>query len=365
VVDGIIDGTVSLYRSALGALGSRRTERIPASAVGKAPPAAGPAPASTHPAAHPVAGPGQLAVAHPAPGQPPGQRPITPVAALHPADPATATLSVSLSMDRAPHILTFKVVDGRAEVVLASDRAEYLQTVTGAALYEEEHGEDRKDLIDRLERIESRLSELKFSYRAAEDDRSQRGFQSQISRRLEEIAEDLTWIGTRFNIKTLHDLHHASQYVLPGGLLREPYASDVRAHFYPSGYVLGTRAWKRTELNRLTQNAPPDQFWDESSKTWEPRRRPSASGQQRADSNVTIDHQPRVMEHWNGQRGARPAGRNTDQDERSRFYNDTSAGKLQLVSWRNNSIDGALARATVGGYQKTVGKDFKGPDDEP
>jgi hypothetical protein len=89
VVDGIIDGAVSLYQSTIGSLGARRAERMPGAAVAKAPltvPAHA-APPAVHPAAHPGAGPGQLVVAHPAPGQPPGQRPSTPAAAQHPADP--------------------------------------------------------------------------------------------------------------------------------------------------------------------------------------------------------------------------------------------------------------------------------------
>ncbi len=364
MVDGIIDSTVGLYRSAIGSLGGRRKERIPAAAVAQAPVLPpGHRPAAQAPPAHPVAGPGQVAVAYPAPGQTPGQRPTAPVAAQHPADPATASIQVSLEMAHAPHTLAVKIIDGTPEVIMSSERAEYLKTVTSAAIYEEEHGDNRKDLIERLEKIEQLLPEFAFSYRAAADDSSTKhAEQARISRRLEEIAKDLTRIGSKFGIKTLHSLAHKSKYVLPGGLLREPYGSDVRASFYPSGYLTGTKSWKTQRLNQLTQGAPLGMFKDESDDAWHPRQRPSASGQQYKDSNVTIDHQPRVMDHWRG-RKVPVAGNNSGQDERNRFYNNTT--DLQLVSWSNNSIDGALAKATDGGYVKTVGPLFKGPDDEP
>ena len=365
VVDGIIDGAVSLYQSTIGSLGARRTERVPAAAVDKAPPAvpAHAAPPVAHPAAHPGAGAGQLAVAHPAPGQPPGQQPGKPVAAQHPADPATITLSVSLTMNRAPHTLTFKVVDGQPEVVLSSDRAEYLQTVTGAALYEVEHGSKRRDVIARLGKLEKELGELYFDYRAAHN-KSDSEKRYNISVRLEQIADELTGIGATFGVKTLHDLAHVSQYVGLGGRLLDKYA-NVRRHFYPSGYVTTTESWKEAELKRLTKSAPPGKFWDNSSQTWEPLQRPSASGQKHPDSNVTIDHKPRVVEHWNGDKDIPLPGSNSGPDERNRFYNDISLDKLQLISWRNNSIDGAKALAEGSEYSKFVGKDFRGPDDEP
>lgn len=366
VVDGIIDSAVSLYQSTIGSLGARRTERMPAAAVARAPLTAPghAAPPAVHPAAHPGAGPGQLAVAHPAPGQPPGQRPSTPVAAQHPADPASITMTARLSMDRSAHSLTFEVVGGQPEVVLSSDRAEYLQTVTAAAIVDEQRGSKRADLIALLGLLEKKLGELYYDYRAAHS-RSDREQRYRISVWLEQIADVLTSIGSNYGVKTLHDLAHASKYVGLGGRLRDQYARDVRGQFYRSGYVLGTRTWRKTELARLTQGAPPGTFWDGSSQTWEPLQRPSASGQKRANSNVTIDHDPRVVEHWNGGPRIPLAGRDSDPDERKRFYNDTSPDKLQLISWRNNSIDGAVALAQGNEYSKYVGKDFRGPDDEP
>lgn len=364
VLDAIIDGAVSLYQSTIGSIGPRWTERIPAAAAAKAPPTApaNAAPAAVHPAAHPVADPGQLVVAHPAPGQPPGQRPTAPVAAQHPADPASITMTVSLSMDRAAHSLIFEVVGGQPEVVMSSDRAEYLQTVTTAAIAEEQRGSKRADLIALLGLLEKKLGELYYDYRAAhsKSDSEQR---HRINVWLEQIADVLTAIGN-LGVKTLHDLAHASKYVGLGGRLRAEYADDVRGHFYPSGYVLDTESWKETELARLTKSAPRGKFWDSSSETWEPLQRPSASGQQRPNSNVTVDHQPRVVEHWNGKDVPLP-GRDSGPYERKRFYNDTSPNKLQLVSWRNNSIDGAEALAQGSKYSKFVGKDFRGPDDDP
>ena len=44
---------------------------------------------------------------------------------------------------------------------------------------------------------------------------------------------------------------------------------------------------------------------------------------------------------------------------------DQTAFDPQLVAWGNNSSDGALARAAGHLYSKLVGKNFRGPDDEP
>jgi len=363
VVDTIIDGAVGLYHSTIGSLGARRTERIPATADARASPAGtAHAPPVPHPAAHPGAGPGQLALAHPAPGQPPGTRPSTPVAAQHPADPESITMTVRLTMDRAPHALTFKVIGGQPEVIMSSERAEYLQSVTSAAITDEERGGKRNSLVRDLTRLEKELSDLYYEFRAAEFSKSDRELRYQINVRLEQIADELTSIGQNFGIKTLHDLHHPSKYVGLGNKLKKPYADDVRGYFYPRGYFPGTKQWKASTLSTLLdpQNHP-DQFLDQSTSTWEPLQRPSASGQKRGQSNVTIDHQPKVVEHWLGKKVPR-AGNNSDADERKRFYNDITPPKLQLVSWRNNSIDGAQ---TSDEYKDDVGKDFRGPDDEP
>lgn len=365
VVDAIIDGAVGLYQSTIGSLGARRTERIPAPAPVAAGPAAAPStahPAAADPTAQPVAGPGQLAVTHPAPGQPPGQRPTAPVTAQHPADPESVAVSVSLDMNHTSHTLTFTVIDGRPEVIMSSERAAYLQTMTAAAIYDEEHGGKRRKLIGKLSEIESKLESLYYEWRAAHS-KADREERYAIATKLERIADRLTQLGQEWGLTRLTDLIHASKYVRPGGILREPEASNIRRSFYPSGYLDATRAWKQATLAGLIDAGHPGQFHDKSTDTWEPRQRPSASGQRQADSNVTIDHQPRVMDHWNGRDPhVKTPGNNSRQDERVSFYNDTSPSKLQLVSWRNNSIDGALAGAQRR-YLPYVGKDFRGPDE--
>jgi hypothetical protein len=362
VVDAIIDGAVGLYRSTLGSLGARRTERIPATADARAPPAGtAHAPPVPHPSAHPgAAGPGQLALAHPAPGQPPGTRPSTPVAAQQPADPASITMTEQLSMARAPHTLAFKVIGGQPEVILSSERAEYLQTVTAAAIAEERRGDKKRaDLIAFLTDLEKKLGNLYYEYRAAHS-KDQREVRHTINGWLEQIAEVLRSIGQNLGIKSLHDLHHPSKYVGAGGKLRDQYAANVRGSFY-TGYVSATREWRRDKLAELRVGAPPNHFLDQSTKKFEPLQRPSASGQVRGESNVTIDHQPRVVQHWNGHPDVLPPGRNTGPADRKHIYNDTTPPKLQLVSWRNNSIDGGSSQDD---YSKYVGKDFRGPDDE-
>lgn len=322
VVDSIIDAAINLARSA-GSLG-RRTQGVPAAVD---------------------------APAHAPPMQ-------------QPADPASIALTQPLSMDHAQHTLTFKVIGGHPEVIMASERAAYLQSVAASAFNEEKSHGRRADLLDGFKNLEEKLADLKFDYEAAEFSKDDAEKRHQIKGGLEQIASVLSWMGQEFKIKNLEHLQHASSYALPGGLLKDGYIGKQRRHFYPSGYIQVADTWRRTQLALLRRGAPSGTFKDESSGTFEPLQRPSASGQRSPESNVTIDHQPRVMEHWNGHSDVPPPGRESGQKARSDFYNDTSPGKLQLVSWSHNSIDGALAKATVGGYAKTVGTDFTGPDDE-
>ena len=347
-VDGIIDGAVTLFQRTLGR--GQPQERIAAAALPRGPPGAEPAPGTELP-------PGTTA---PVPGLSPGQQPTQPVPAQEPADPSSITVTKDVVMDDTGHTLTFKVVAGEPQVVMSSKRAAYLQTMTAAAIGQvmrapDADTKDKRTLLRRLNKIEGDLQDLYWKWKAYTS-KSDAEKKYQVEVRLEQISNNLRMIGHDNHMDDLEHLGHASRYV-EGNRLVPPHDEDVRSWAYPSGYVTGTRAWRKTALDALrTHPTDTTQFKDPT------------DGKFYHEDDATIDHQPRVVEHWNGDRSvgvARgKAGNNTTQGARQSFYNDTTPGKLQIVSRSNNSADGALARAAGLRYQPEVGPHFRGPLDE-
>src|SRR3954454_10577283 len=269
----------------------------------------------------------------------------------HPEEAATLQVDLPLAMDHTGHTLTFKVVGGQPQVVMASERADYLRMMTISALAEEERGAKRPGVIGPLKQIEPALKDLYEEWFAAYS-KSDQDKRREINALLGHIAGILRGIGAEFKIESLEHLGHASKHV-EGNRLVPPYDKDIRDWFYPSGYIKTTKTWRDNQLKPLLNPADATLFKDEFAGTWEPV------------DDVTIDHKPRVVEHWNGSDpSVAKAGNNSEPDDRKAFYNDTTPGKLQLVARKNNSADGALAKALGHLYAKTVGHDFGGPLDE-
>ncbi len=254
-------------------------------------------------------------------------------------------MSAQVVMAHTNHRLTFMVIDGEPQVIMSSPRGEYLRTVTAAAIHREEHAAGRRIPLRRLNRIDSELRGLNEDWHAAQG-KSDTEKRSAINRRLGQIADNLRSLGKEFGIEDLEHLGHASRYV-EGNRLVPPWDTDIRRWFYPSGYLTATDTWRAAEL-RLRHPTDRNLFRDESTTphSYEPI------------ATATIDHKPRVVEHWN------TAGNNTVPVVRRDFYNDVQAAHLQLVAGKNNSSDGAVARAMGARFHPTVGKDFRGPDDE-
>jgi len=316
-VDAIIETAVRVYQATLG----RR------------------------PAAAGVAAPGQ-------PRAPPATRPAP---AQEPADPQSLTASRPVVMDHTDHTLTVRIIKDQPEVVMSSRRGEYLKTVASAALYQEERGAQRPELIAKLGEIAAMLQDLIEDWHAASaEGKSGAEKKYGVDQWLGLLAEHLRDLGKTFRIQDLEHLGHASRYV-EGNELAPPWNEDVRRWFYPRDYLSPTEKWRAGELARLRHKDDPRQFWDESTKQYEPTEDENST---KADENVTIDHKPRVVEHWNSE------GNNTNQAARATYYNNVDAAHLQLVARKNNSADGALAKAMGHRYKPAVGKDFRGPLDE-
>jgi hypothetical protein len=345
-VDAIIDGAIGAYRRVTGSTMEATPTRIAGAqtvAVAHAAPEAG-SPGTA--ASGRAVGPAPAGPALPHRDQAaPGTVPTRPVVATAPADPSSVTVTRQLDMDHTGHTLTVRIVDGRPQVVLASLRQQYLQTLVAAALAEERRGQNRIHLVELLTQIEGKLRDLGedwFATFSKADADKRLG----ISQMLSVIADILQGIGKEFHIHDLEHLGHASKYA-EGNRLKPEHVGRVRDRFYPSGYVAAAERWRDEELERRRDPKDRSRFRDLSSRTWEPVEKAS------------IDHKYRVVQHWND------IGHTQGQGPRADYYNDFSDNKLQVVALRNNSADGALARALGHLYQPIVGPDFRGPDDNP
>jgi hypothetical protein len=130
-------------------------------------------------------------------------------------------------------------------------------------------------------------------------------------------------------------------------ILQKPFHKLIRDTFYPGKYWASTYEWKRNKLKKLS--VPGGRFRDKGGKAV-------------SVDEATIDHQPRVVEHW------KKRGRNTTHDKRALFYNggsdDSSNKNLEVISRSKNSSDGAEARNRGLTYDPEVGPNFRGPNDE-
>lgn len=248
------------------------------------------------------------------------------------------------------HELIALEVNGQLEVDMASAFAGKLASITVAALAKERKGAARPDLIGQLEQIYAKLVDLEQDWHAAPYQEGEKRLKTNIVEWLAVIAGMLVEIGNEFGIKDLIEMGHPSKFVMVDRL-RPEFAGRVREVFYPSGYVASTESWKNARLKVLSDNGTlrhpvtgEKAFRDEMTNEIEPIR------------EATIDHTQRVVEHWNSE------GNDMRQSARSLFYNDT--GKLQIVAAKNNSTDGALARALGLRYTDRVGKGFRGPNEE-
>jgi hypothetical protein len=272
-----------------------------------------------------------------------GRREEPPTEAAPPAADGEITVTRQLSMAAATHVLTVAIVDNRPQVTMASARQQFLETMTLSAIYREEHGANRPEVLGPLNQIAAKLKDLGEDWAAATS-RSDAEKRSQISAWESTIATVLQGIGAEFNIPDLEHLGHASKYV-EGNQLKPEWASQIRDVFYPSSYWTATDTWFDNRLVTLLNPANASQFRDEMTSQWEPR------------GTATIDHVHKVVDHWNSE------GNGLRQPARADYYNDTS--NMRLVAHKNNSSDGAMARRLGLRYLQTVGTDFRGPNDNP
>jgi|GEM_PF-2827405 len=261
----------------------------------------------------------------------------------------------AFSMAGEGHHLYIKSDGPLLEIEMASSRRASLQALVISAIREEEKGGNRSEVLGYLNRIWDRLRELQDIWAAGKyyelntEGGPREDGREVVRKECHIIATFLVELGKDYDIPSLQDLGHPSRYV-EGNRLKPEYAKQIRAKFYPSGYKSEVIQWKKQRLAQLTHPADPSKFRDEMTDKYEPKFKPDGK------TNVTIDHQTRVVEHWAAE------GNNSTQTERSEFYNRLSG--MRLVAWKNNSSDGAEARNLGLVYLPNVGPEFRGPHEE-
>ena len=254
-----------------------------------------------------------------------------------------ATLAVPFEMHGHGHTIYTEIHDGRLSVEMASSQRAKLLALTVRAMNET----DNKTALKRLERVYEKLkkAEDKVLYLISDKTKDAEAL-AEADRMTQEAAGSLKLIGDEFGIPSLAVLPHKSEYVdadVAGYRIKPAHDKQIRDLFYPTGYEPATRTWKRQQVAARTDPANRGNFIDDQGRS-EPK------------SEATIDHQPRVVEHWESD------GKLTTQAARAAWYTDHAGGHLSVIAGKHNSSDGAEARRLGLRYSpENVGKGFLGP----
>jgi hypothetical protein len=252
-------------------------------------------------------------------------------------------LAVPLDMHGEGHTIYTEVRNGRLVVEIASSQRDDLLALTARAMGQT----DNKVASTRLEGVYSKLKSAEEKVTFLISDRAKDAEALALADKMtQDAANQLKSIGVEFGIPSLLVLPHKSKYVeatVTGYRIKSEYQTEIRDRFYPSSYEPATRDWKRDFLNANTDPKNSQNFIDYMGRS-EPK------------STATIDHQPRVVEHWEDN------GKNTTQSARATWYSAHASGHLRVIAGKYNSSDGAEARNLGLRYSpEKIGKGFLGP----
>lgn len=252
-------------------------------------------------------------------------------------------LAKPFEMHGQEHAIYTEIRDGELTVEMASAQRAQLRALLRRAKTETENKVAHK----RLERIEETLKAAEDKVRYLISDRTKDAESLQEADRMtQNAANNLRSVGQEFGIPSLQVLPHKSSYVdatVTGYRIKSEHKSEIRSLFYPTAYAPETRDWKRDFIRSRPDPTNSDNYVD-------------LEGRSTAKSDATIDHQPRVVEHWESD------GKNTTQSARAMWYSDHKGGHLSVIARKYNSSDGAEARRAGLRYApENVGKGFLGP----
>jgi hypothetical protein len=256
-------------------------------------------------------------------------------------------LAVPLDMAGEGHTIYTEVRNGKLVVEMASSQREQLLGLTAKAIKQT----DNKKAVGQLENVYSKLkrAEEKVTFLISNRQKDAEAL-AEAAKMTQDAANQLKGIGKEFGIPSLLVLPHKSQFVesaVTGYRIKREFQKEIREKFYPKDYDPSIYKWKREFLKENTDPQNSANFLDKEKRS-EPK------------SQATIDHQPRVVEHWDSE------GKNIIQRDRASWYKGSASNKkhLKIIAKKYNSSDGAEARKQGLTYKsENIGKGFLGPDE--
>jgi hypothetical protein len=256
-------------------------------------------------------------------------------------------LAVSTDMNGEGHTIYTEVRNGKLVVEMASSQRTQLLGLTANAMRQT----DNKNAITRLEKVYSKLQRAEEKVIHLISDRTKDAEAlAEADKMTQDAANQLKGIGKEFGIPSLLVPPHKSKFVassVSGYHIKTEFQKEIRERFYPKDYDPNTYKWKATFLKENTDPNNSANFIDEEKRS-EPKLQ------------ATIDHQPRVVEHWESQ------GKQTTQSIRANWYKGGGNNRehLRIIARKYNSSDGAEARNEGLRYTPdNIGKGFLGPDE--
>jgi hypothetical protein len=258
---------------------------------------------------------------------------------------ANIKLAVSTDMNGEGHTIYTEVQDGKLVVGMASSQRTKLLGLTAQAMGQT----DNKKAVRRLQNVWSRLkdAEEKVNFLVSDRKRDAEAL-AEAEKMTQDVANQLKGIGKEFGIPSLLVLPHKSNFVeatVSGYRIKSDFQKDIREKFYPSDYDPSVYKWKEKFISKNTDPKNKANFLDKEGRS-EPKL------------EATIDHQPRVVEHWESN------GKQTTQSERANWYRGSGGNSkhLSIIARKYNSSDGAEARNKGLRYTPdNIGKGFLGP----
>jgi Domain of unknown function (DUF4157) len=257
-----------------------------------------------------------------------------------------------LAMSGEGHTLSAETSGDQLVIQMASARLRPLNALVFGAMRQEQKGQKRAGLISSLEGLAGELREAEEWWHAREHQTQPvEVIIAWINARLDDIRDRLQKLGAQYHVENLINLGHVSVDVEGDQLLESICGNSgpncpgrvIRPRYYGGFTTAIDPTWKRAQLvaNNRATGAPAGHFKDPINGKFYPFK------------EAEIDHyNPTVVDHWNN------TGRFTVQGDRKGFYSDSSA--LRILSGEENR---RLGREETARYNRTVGPDFRGPED--
>jgi hypothetical protein len=253
-------------------------------------------------------------------------------------------LTAPFDMNGEGHTIYAEIQNGKLIVEMASSQRDQLRTLISKAKTQTKNPKAIKRLGDVYAKLEKAQWEVDHLISDKTEDAKIFALVDKITK---DAAENLKGIGKEFGIENLRVIPHKSMYVeasVSGYQIKSQYRSIIRKTFYQNSYEPATVEWKKNLVAAKTDPLNTKNFID-------------SQGRSEPKSTATIDHQPKVVEHWESL-----GGKNVTQSARKTWYSDHKSGRLDIIAKKWNSSDGAQAKNM--GYNYTpdnIGTGFLGP----